>query len=288
MRARNIKPAFFKNEFLGQSEPLARLLFIGLWCYCDREGRFEWRPKRIKIEILPYDDCDIEKLLDILVELNEIKKYKMGDFVYGFIPNFVKHQNPHNRENDSVYPSYEEKHDLGTDKARPRHDSARLNPESLILNPDILKPELREKQGTTQARPRHDLGTAFESKKPKSKIDYEWYKDFWNLQANTLTSVKRLSKERKTKLKTRIESNKDFKADFEKCILKIQETPFLLGDNDRKWRVDFDWIIDNDTHYLKILEGKYDTNSVKTQQDKEMEEHEKFMAKHRKGPQYEN
>lgn len=36
MRARNIKPGFFSNDLLPECEPLARLLFIGLWCMADK------------------------------------------------------------------------------------------------------------------------------------------------------------------------------------------------------------------------------------------------------------
>ena len=61
-RARNIKPAFFTNDDLAEIEPLGRLLFIGLWTICDYKGDLEWRQKRVKAQILPYDNCDI--LLD--------------------------------------------------------------------------------------------------------------------------------------------------------------------------------------------------------------------------------
>lgn len=65
-RARNIKPGFFANEDLAECEPLARLLFAGLWCLADREGRLEDRPKRIRAELLPYDMCDADSLLNQL------------------------------------------------------------------------------------------------------------------------------------------------------------------------------------------------------------------------------
>lgn len=54
-RARNIKPGFFKNELLAEMPPEIRLLFMGLWCIADREGRFEERPKKIKMELFPCD-----------------------------------------------------------------------------------------------------------------------------------------------------------------------------------------------------------------------------------------
>lgn len=62
-RARNIKPGFFQNELLAEIDPLGRLLFAGLWTIADREGRLEDRAKRIKVALLPYDDCDIDGLL---------------------------------------------------------------------------------------------------------------------------------------------------------------------------------------------------------------------------------
>jgi hypothetical protein len=104
MRARNLKPGFFHNEDVAQCDLLARLLFAGLWCYADREGRFEWRPLKIKAEVLPYDNCDINELLNQLVTKELIGKYSVNGKDYGYVPNFVKHQKPHYKEAPSVIP----------------------------------------------------------------------------------------------------------------------------------------------------------------------------------------
>lgn len=103
-RARNLKPAFFKNETLAECPPLARLLFAGLWCVADREGRLEDRPKRLKVEILPYDDCDVGELLSILAARGFIDRYVVDDMACIRIPSFGRHQNPHHREAGSVVP----------------------------------------------------------------------------------------------------------------------------------------------------------------------------------------
>ena len=132
MRARNIKPGFFHNEDLVECEPLTRLLFVGLWCYADREGRFEWRPKKIKLEVLPEDDCNIDKLLNELLEKDLISKYSLNGKDYAYIPTFLKHQKPHVREAVSNLPAptkAEPRTDLGNGEAQPRR------PDS--LNPDI-------------------------------------------------------------------------------------------------------------------------------------------------------
>jgi hypothetical protein len=77
MRSRNVKPGFFKNDLLATIHPLGRILFIGLWCLSDREGRLEERPKKIKAEVLPYDRCDVPKLLRDLDRLGFIDIQKM-------------------------------------------------------------------------------------------------------------------------------------------------------------------------------------------------------------------
>ena len=105
MRARNIKPGFFRNEELAELSPLTRILFAGLWCLADREGRLEDRPRRIKADILPYDNCNVDKLLNDLQEKNFILRYKNQENQYIQVLNFKRHQNPHVREPESEIPA---------------------------------------------------------------------------------------------------------------------------------------------------------------------------------------
>lgn len=117
MRARLLKPGFFDNYVLGGLPPLARLLFQGLWCYADREGRFKWQPERIRVKILPYDiGCDIEELLESLTRSGLIVRYSVNGKQYGAVPKFLEHQRPHRRESPSKIPPYEE----GEPRASPR------------------------------------------------------------------------------------------------------------------------------------------------------------------------
>jgi hypothetical protein len=114
-RTRIIKPSFFLNDDLGSISPLARLLFIHMWTVCDREGRMEDRPRQIKATGLPYDDCDGEELLCELASKGFIVRYEACGKKVIWICNFVKHQNPHPKENPSVLPALgqtEESHDL--------------------------------------------------------------------------------------------------------------------------------------------------------------------------------
>ena len=160
-RARNIKPAFFMNEDLAESnDALGRILFIGLWTIADYKGDLEWRPGRIKAQLLPYDDCDIKKLAINLDKSGFVRFYSDGEKIYLNITNFVKHQNPHKneREGGSEIPSYTDemrqvvdfktitinldksgliRNDFGTapaDSLNPLTDSCLLNPNSPLVD----------------------------------------------------------------------------------------------------------------------------------------------------------
>jgi hypothetical protein len=108
MRIRTIKPEFFRHEDLFDAEeetklPL-RLAFIGLWCASDREGRFKWRPRTLKSEILPFDEVDFSRVLDALATRGFIVKYASDTGEFGHIPSFKTHQVINNRERDSILP----------------------------------------------------------------------------------------------------------------------------------------------------------------------------------------
>ena len=121
MRARNIKPGFFKNEHLADCSPSARLLFIGLWMLADREGRLEYRPKRWKGELFPYENEDAAALFSELENAGGlVVKYAADGVQYVWIPHFLDHQRPHQNESASTIPPYT--CDQGEKDLSPRHE----------------------------------------------------------------------------------------------------------------------------------------------------------------------
>lgn len=170
MRARNIKPAFFKNEALAECSPLARLLFAGLWCLADRAGRLEDRPKRIRAELLPYDDGSVEDLLTELHEAGFILRYAAAGGRFIQVINFAKHQHPHHREVDSTIPAPDKPWaslGLSPDKPGTSPELAGLIPDSLNLIPDSLI------HGS-------DAGASVVTGKPAEGCPYELIKDAYH------------------------------------------------------------------------------------------------------------
>jgi len=104
-RSRNIKPGFFMNDELAELPTSTRLLAVGLPCIADREGRIKDRPRRIKAELLPYDDVDINAAIDALNDVEFILRYEVNNIEYIQIVNFLKHQHPHRDEKASTIPA---------------------------------------------------------------------------------------------------------------------------------------------------------------------------------------
>jgi hypothetical protein len=199
-RTRNIKPGFFLNEELAEIEPLGRLLFAGLWTIADREGRIEDRPKRIKAELLPYDDCDVDRLLDSLHENGFIVRYKVNGESYLEVKNFTKHQHIVGTEAKSIIPppacdnaevkqvcnelenfsNKVEKKSNKLEEIAPESCSLNLeslssNPKSLNLNPSVCVTDVTH---TTRAR----AGDEPVEKPVEKAVEKMWekrFKEFW-------------------------------------------------------------------------------------------------------------
>jgi hypothetical protein len=110
-RIRTVKPEFFRHEALYEAErasnlPL-RLAFAGLWTAADREGRFKWQPRALKLDCLPYDETDFAAVLNALCDAGFIIKYQdeNGGAEYGYIPGWNKHQHINQREAQSTLPA---------------------------------------------------------------------------------------------------------------------------------------------------------------------------------------
>lgn len=139
------------NDQLGVLHPLTRILFAGLWCIADREGRLQDRPMRIKAEVLPYDNCDVDSLLNQLHDAGFVTRYEIDGYKYIQINNFSKHQNPHKNEAESVIPpppgTILEQYSTSTVQAPYKHstnpaDSLNMIPDSLNMIPENPNPVL--------------------------------------------------------------------------------------------------------------------------------------------------
>ena len=147
MRARNIKPGYYRDADLAECSIEARYIVPGLWMLADREGRMKDKPKQIKMELCPIDEFDIDALLAELEKAGHLIRYEVEGKAYIQIRNFLKHQNPHKHEPASDIPEPQDMSchvDRSTDTsshAHPTSDSGFLNSDPGLLNPDSCTEE---------------------------------------------------------------------------------------------------------------------------------------------------
>ena len=100
-RIRTVKPSFYRHEELIELEIdycdlKVMLVFSALWGHCDKNGVFEWKPRYLQLDIIPfYWEATGKQLGASLMLLREngfVKTLTDGSKVYGYIPTFKDHQ----------------------------------------------------------------------------------------------------------------------------------------------------------------------------------------------------
>jgi len=273
MRIRALKPGFFKNEQLAELSPWHRLCFEGLWCCADREGRLQDRPKRLKAEIFPYDELDMDMLMWDLARAGFIRRYQVGAHPFVWVPTWNEHQHPRADEAASTYPAYAE----GMDRVGGPHGmtfpavrtvdtlvTAKQQEREQLLAIDT-DPSLHSDAAATPARMGNgilevgsgtlDLGNgeraAASALHPSRAQDLI---DLWNATTKPpLPRCRELTDERRRKIRARLASRPSL-TDWRRVFEAVQGSAFCRGQNDRGWIADFDYVIKNDTVSAKLLE----------------------------------
>lgn len=125
----------------------------------------------------------------------------------------------------------------------------------------VLKSEYSETIAIVQSLPevreqKFELAKFITEKKPRF---IEPYCDLWNItvRAYGISQIEVISDSRLKKFKTRI---REPAFDFLKVLAEIRQSDYLQGKTNG-WRIDWDWIFENDSNYLKVIEGKYRNQS---------------------------
>lgn len=103
-RQRMLHPDFFTDPKVVRCSFPARLLFQGLWCLADREGRLEADPFALKLKLMPADNVDVSALLAELADARLIQRYEVEGDPLIWLPGFAGRQRPHPKEVASVLP----------------------------------------------------------------------------------------------------------------------------------------------------------------------------------------
>lgn len=179
-RIRSVHPGqWTAGDFL-ECSPLARLLALALRNAADDHGIFRWKPKTLKAECLPADNCDIDALLCELITNDQVKKYAVDGKEYGLIVDFTQWQRP--KKPKYVHPVP----DGFSTSTEPVPDEDTTEPEIPPQRKEVggRREEVKENSPTPAAPRASDAFERFKASFPKRDGANPWQpaeKKFWAL-----------------------------------------------------------------------------------------------------------
>lgn len=94
-RIRTIKPEFWTSGQVVDCSLIARLMFIGIWNFCDDHGVHPASVKRLKMEVFPSDsiaDAELQAMIDELVAAGLLYAYQVDGKAYWQVTGWAAHQ----------------------------------------------------------------------------------------------------------------------------------------------------------------------------------------------------
>lgn len=224
-----IDPSIWEDEHFGALSDKAKILFVALISNADDDGRLSANIANLRAIAFRFEQVSVKRVKDLLKELTtslcNVKIYSINNREYIQLTKWEEYQQQReDRRKPSKIPPFD--------------------------------PDANDNQVSTTEQTNVGLR---EVKLSKDKLREDKIRDEWNTFASAhppLSTIERISSTRKAHLQQRLEAD-HFVESFGRLLEAIGESPFLLGKNDKKWRVSFDWLIINDNNYLKVLEGRY-------------------------------
>jgi hypothetical protein len=133
---------------------------------------------------------------------------------------------------------------------RKRHTEIPIKPSFCDRNTSITEDSV---EISTQRKGKERKGK--ESKGKEIYVPYETIVERFNDICHSLSKVASITDKRKDKIKKRWSELKSIDA-FEKLFYLTEESDFLCG-REKEWKANFDWLMMNDTNYIKVIEGNY-------------------------------
>lgn len=246
-RIRTIKPEFWTSEQIVECSTNARLLFVGLLNFCDDGGVHVASTKRLKMEVFPGDpftDSDLGEWVEELIAVGLLCLFESQDQRYWWVTGWERHQ-----KIDKPNRKYRGPFDDGSTIIRRTFDDHSTTEGSLreskgidtLSSPEATADDPEEPDESPDAPPA-----------PKPEAIFEE----WNALASkvpVLSKARLLTKERRAKLKTRL-NNPDWLPLFREGLGKLP----VPNDDGFTWQPGLDWLIENDKNVVKLAEGQYD------------------------------
>lgn len=259
-RRRIVYPDFFSDpDMVSNLNFVGRLFYMGTWVAAEDSGVFENNPLALKMKIFPGDNIsldDIRGFMDKLCGMGKLIPYTVGSKQYCWLKNFFKYQKVDKPSPPLLpLPTWLKWH--GEDELGPQKHKWFYSVEGTI-------PGIFDEQ-STNIRPKdkiseNKISLISENKTDEdqnTKVPYLDIQEAFNRICRSFAQVKTLSSKRKEKLRIRWREIESLER-FEEIFRHMEGSAFLKGQNKSGWRATFDWLLENDNNWLKVLEGQYD------------------------------
>lgn len=182
----------------------------------------------------------------VRLALETFRNYGMIEIVNNAItiPNWEKHQSL-------------EKLELSKEKTRIRVQKYRERQKLLAAGDSCNALQTRSVTESNADR----IEEEEDKNKNRIRIDYQLIADMYNDTCVSFPRLTVLSEKRKQAIKARL--NTYTVDNFKELFEKAEASTFLKGANNRNWRANFDWLI-QDSNFAKVLDGNYDNKPTET------------------------
>jgi len=244
-RGRMIDKRISNSKKLGQISDKGKILWFMLYPHLDSEGRIAFDDlEDLQIEILPRFKS--WTLQDIAGSINELADIELLDLY---------------SDKEKIAMEFRKFEDFQIGLRRDREAKSTITPSKNVedcgvmrINSALRLSISKRKEGSKERKKQAKKETP--SKTNGKKFNKKPFIEKWNEFAaeRKLPEIQSITGQREIHLKTRI-SSEDFFS-FDEFLKTIDEQPWLLGKNEKGWRITFDWII-NAANYTKIMEKNY-------------------------------
>lgn len=232
----------------------AERFFTRLIMKADDFGRYSANPRLLKPQLFPLlidqvREADITRWMAECQKAGLIVLYEVASKPYVQIENF----NQRLRQKTEKYPPPDDgqmtvmcQTDDGLKRSRSRREEETIPAFAGDSESDLS----HKSQYANAGKDKKSICDFIKAYKPTI---IEPYVDLWNLFATekSLSHISKISDSRRRKFAVR---SREQAFNFIEVIRKAGQSEFLLTG---KW-FGFDWIIENDSNYLKVIEGNYD------------------------------
>lgn len=248
-RIRTIKPEFWTSEQIISCSPLARLLFIGLWNFCDDNGVHPASYIRLKAEVFPADGFssdDIKHLIGELITNDLLREYTIEDKAYWIVTGWKNHQRIDRPTYRHPLPLSELKRiDIGS--LNNRRDIDDSLPTTHRLPSDLSTTEWKGMEGNGKEENICEAKASPCGASTATQLIFSYWQNVMN------HPQAKLDKRRESKITQALKlgySDEQLKQAINGCA----KTPFNMGNNDRYQRYDdIELILRDATHIDRFI-----------------------------------